>query len=175
MKRKKGVILLTVLLFISLFSLMSLYTLNMAALSHKNNRYDWEKMSMLIKAERLMSKIEIQSLSQCRLEPKITASNKPFSWWKKWGCVDKSADLECYHLVQALGPDHCAYIKPIDNQMMIAEYYRITLLCWTGDIQDLKLLLQSTVIKAGKSSRVCSSISRRVSVGRQTLREIYSS
>lgn len=174
MKMQKGVVLLIVLLFISLFSLMSLHTLSMAALSHKNNRYDWDRIFMLMSAEILMSKISISSSSICKWASNESVVNKPFSWWKKSGCADKVAGLECYHVVQALGQDPCAYTKRIDNHLVIADYYKITLLCWTGEIEDSKLLLQSTVIKDGSTSSTCSGISRQVRLGKQVLRQIYS-
>ncbi len=78
-----------------------------------------------------------------------------------------------YFRIEQLGNDECGLIKKDQyNHMVTSDYYRITLWVVLNQARDKRLILQSTLAKAGSDPLSCRSKIHIVASGRQMLREL---
>ena len=174
----KGFVLFTVLIFLQLFSLISLQGITAISMNIKSCRDLWQRNRHRQEINHLLHRLEFHLLSEkervaCLISTTLPEelAQKPISWWQQFSCSGIFLEKRYYYVVEALGKDSCAAIKYDTNHIVIAEYYRITLLFLQGQANDQVALFQSTVAKAGDEIASCYP-SHAVKPGRQMLREI---
>jgi hypothetical protein len=168
-KRSSGFVLLMVMVFLLIFSALSLYGLTRAASTIKNIHRMQQFQIATMQAEKILDRIEYAEMEPCVI-PTIAAdefANKPLSWWERTVCGGKEKNLKYHYVVEALGNVPCATLN--DGT---ARYQRITLFALPALCKGATILLQSTVIKPGVSNLSCEEPHHLVKPGRQMLRVI---
>lgn len=114
------------------------------------------------------------SLPSCLVPvmPSADIARKPEDWWRRQACPYLENGVQYYYAVEALGKDECSVIKLSKNQALIADYYRVTLYRLPEDDRGVKILLQSTMVKAVDDNTSCHDMLHEVRPGRQMLRQI---
>ena len=133
--RKNGFVMLSVLVFMQIFTLLGLMAYLSVCLSLKSNAQAWKNLKQKWQATRLLQQIEVTNLgSFCMIvkTPISHLASMSDSWWQQHGC--KSG--EAYYVIEALD-------DVSNNQPVIASYYRITLRLLSAD----NILMQRVVRK----------------------------
>lgn len=173
-----GFVLVTVLLFLQVFSLISLYGLMYASTTMKRNDHLWYGYNDRLKSNQFLQKLEsgvVLDPAACNIPvtPSPVLARKPISWWQLHTCSANADGIRYYYAVESLGDDPCGVTeKGNRNQWLIANYYRITLFMLPDKLKGAKYLLQSTIALSGVQALACEGNLHRVKPGRQTWREI---
>jgi hypothetical protein len=169
-----GFTLIAILIFLQIFSLLSLYSLSRASLVMRQNNHSWQSHVQQLKAKKILDtieKISLPKLNQCRIS--VTSSHilihKSLSFWKSHGC---RVDDGHYFVVEPLEEDACAIIETMNRQEKIAHYYRITLLTISDTLHAAKYFMQSTIVRPENPLFACQDKRHKVLLGRQMRREI---
>ncbi len=169
-----GMALITVLIFLQLLAMLSLYALEASWLEMKMSRNTWQYHEASIAAENALNKVEdklMQQTSNCLIT--VTSSNellsRPLTWWQSIACTGQFNLLRYYYVIEDLEEDSCADVR---QDKEVAHYYRVTLLSVSKKISDQRILLQSTVIKQDNAKEACAEDHHTVSIGRQMWREL---
>lgn len=173
---QKGFALICVLVFIQLFVILTLYSLESSAWETKITRHYREKYLLQNAAEASLKQAET-SLDQAKLTcqiPAISASKlltQPIEWWQSKSCIGNFALFHYYYVIEFAGRDDCAYIEH-KSPDSVANYYRVTLLL-TDLKNSTRVMLQSSVIMPDAAAEVtCNSTRHPVAEGRQSWQEI---
>ena len=173
-KSSQGWIFLIVLFFLHLFSFMSLYSLTILSLTFKMNHHIWQQQMELMDANHILSHLESRLLvedAHCVLPfiPSREVQKKSISWWKQSTCHDNLGGSEYFYFIEHVGNDACGLIEKLNgNQVMAADYYRITLALF----RFKKILLQSTFAKSQRVEFSGHDEVHKIIVGRQMWREL---
>lgn len=169
MKKHQGYILLFVLLFLQVFSALSLYMLSTLTSSIKITRHRQQKQQDLLITKKILEKLEsdLPLLSPaCFVEiSPVTWTDRSKSGWQQAACFDVYQDYPYAYVVEFLDANDCAFTD--GNLILTAAYYRITV-----KLQASSRLLQSIVIYPKKSSSTCKGEKHQVVSGRQMWREL---
>lgn len=174
-----GFVLLIVLIFLQIFSLMGVAAFLNAKMGFKIAR-EFEQKNTFFSSSKyilrlLAAKMTVDKI-HCLIEiiPATEMATKPPFWWKQFSCGGQLSEIHYYYVVESLGQDPCAIIEnSANNQKLIADYYRITLLSLSNKMKSVRILLQSTIAKASPSSLSCTNNLHRVTIGQQMWREIF--
>lgn len=164
-KNSRGFILLTVLIFLQILSLSSLYSLMHITSVTKKNTQQWQSQNTQWRAYQIIKKLEMRvaASSQISIIPVMAAvdiSHQSLSWWELNTCSDNLGEIRYYYAVELLGSDMCGRI----NNQFAATYMRITL-----NIPN-QSLLQSTIAVSGAETPACQGKPHLVYLGRQMVR-----
>lgn len=166
-----GSALLSMLLFLQIFTLLGLYMAADSLLELKESATFWQKQTALLSAEYALRQVENQLLTQepvCMLPniAPITLAAQSLSWWQSSvTCHVSYRGARYFYVVESLDHDACALVNPV--QKMSAHYYRVTLLGL-----PVKLILQSTMVKEDYSAKICEGNVHSVAMGRQRWTEL---
>src|SRR3990167_7569827 len=167
----RGFVLLIVLFFMQIYTLLGIYSLTSSYRIVKMNRFLWEREINLWKANQTLHEVErkiaISTPALCTVPimPTSDMVGKTVSWWNQMAC-NGQAEKHYYYVVENLGIDPCVIIKNSNNQLIRAEYYRITLLYLLTKRGDRRLLLQSTIVRENKeASSSCNGTIHQVILG----------
>lgn len=173
-----GFALLTVLIFLVVFSLMSVSRLMNITFMIKSNGDLWQRDTHLYSTKQMLQAAEANipnALLSCRI-PVTSAtffSKQPISWWQAYACRDTLNDVSYYYVVESLGSDPCGRVKGQDEDgLFIPQYFRMTLASFLDTHKGSKIILQSTVVKASDPFAICKSGLHDVGEGRQMWRMI---
>ena len=166
------------LVFLQIFSLMSLYGLMTAGSTIKRYRQRWQHEHQFLLTKQRLRHIEkywVTTAPSCQI-PVILATSiakKPISWWQQYACSDKLNRLNYYFVVEVIDKEPCGVLeKKLFNQIVTVEYRRITLLSLSNETNGIRILLQSTIATLMDSASPCQGKPHRVILGRQGWREI---
>lgn len=169
-----GFTFIVILIFLQIFSLLSLYSLSQAALVMKQNNHSWEGHVQQLNAKKILASTEeknLERLNQCQIP--VTSSHilihKPLFFWQSQACRSGKG---YYFVVESLGADPCAMIKIPNKQDKIAHYYRITLLTISGTLHAAKYFMQSTIATPENPILACQDKLHNVLLGWQMRRDI---
>jgi hypothetical protein len=170
--KSQGFVLFTVLIFLQIFSLISLYHLTTLSVMMKTNYHLQQGGNLRYRSQKILNKIEAalkENLPGCSIPvtPAHLLADKPLSWWQLNACAAKEGNIHAYFVIETLGNDACAKI-----QDSIARYYRITLFAVFDDLHGAKYRLQTTMTLPTLPATACQHKSHAVKSGRQSLREI---
>lgn len=177
-QRSNGFVLFTVLIFMQLFSLMSIYGLTTAAIALKINQHRWLRDQYSSAANQILHDLEnnlLRDESICMI-PVLSAAwiaKQSLVWWQQHACSGNFGEMRYYYAVEWLGKNDCGVISKIDNnQWLTANYYRITLFLLPNRFPGSKLILQSTIAKPSANIPSCPGKTYSVIIGRQMRREL---
>ena len=177
-KHQKGFILLVVLFFLQLFSFLTLYSLQTASHAIKLSADTIRIRNDYLRANGILQQIEsdlLRGTPDCIILPiaPMVLKKQPNQWWQQIACSGNLAKNRYDYLIESLGANACAVIDILsNNQLVTADYYRITLYYQPEVARKTGIYLQSTLVKPYVSSTPCSGISRKVLVGRQMYRQL---
>lgn len=167
--QQKGYVLLAILVFMQIYALLGLYGLESTMTTLKMNSRLLQR-----KQDAQLAKLALNDIANKNFNDKcfISAGNimqkKSLEWWQQWGCNGNLAGFEYYYVIEALGNDPCALID--QNQLISADYYRITLVSFSKNYS--KLILQSIEVKPSNTQNLCMGEMHMVIEGRQHWREL---
>lgn len=175
---RNGFVLMSVLIFMLIFSLLSVYGLTSIQISQKSNQHAWDKHVGLAVAESKLNDLErsiLESKADC-LRSVIPASvllKKSNQWWQENACNSSSFQYSYFYFMEYLGQDSCVMIQSIDDgQQIAASFYRISLLTIKNTAHPARILLQSTIAKQENSKTLCQEKIRLIPAGVQAHREL---
>jgi len=173
-----GYVLISVLVFIQVFSIISMFALVYVFDSIKRNNHQWIGYVYRLKGHEILRQLEtkIESDQAICLLPTIPApllAHKPISWWKLHTCSDNVSQIRYYYAIEFLGNDPCGEMgKNVMNQPLMARFYRITLYLPPDTLQGAKYIIQSSVALPAVQTSVCKGKLHTINPGRQAWREI---
>lgn len=175
-----GFIFVTVLIFLNVFSLLSIYGLMQLSESLKKNARFMEYNRYYLECDKILKRLEAQraqGIDGCTIPimPATELSKQPISWWQLNTCSDNVSGIRYYYAVELLGDDACAWIKKaINNPLVTVRYERITLYALVDKIAGAKYRIQSTIVIPNHSMvSSCNTKPHWVHEGRQMWRELY--
>lgn len=177
-KLSNGFVLVTVLVFLQVFSLMSLYSLMYASATMKGNDHLWYGYIYRVKSNKILHRLESSAMTDMQaciipVTPATVLALNPTAWWQLNTCSDNVDGIRYYYAVESLGGDPCGIMgKSNNNQLLTAEYYRITLCALPDKLKGAKFLLQSIIALPAVNAARCQRNLHLVKPGRQFWREI---
>jgi hypothetical protein len=177
-KYSSGFIFVTVLIFLNLFSLLSIYSFMQLSEALKKNDHFFQNKRDSIEIYKILKLIEtqrVQGIGGCiiPITPAMELAMKPISWWQLNTCSDNVSGIRYYYAVELLGNANCAFIKKvINNQLISVKYERITLYALADKITGAKYRIQSTIAIPNDEISSCNTKPRWVHEGRQMWREL---
>lgn len=172
----QGFILFAVLTFLQLFSLLGLLALMQAANAIKTIQHLWQGDLLVLESEQYLSQLELRFSysSPCLIPvtPAVSLAHKPLAWWQQNACQDKVNHIAYYAVIESLGKDPCAVIQKSDNQLITADFYRITLLAKPDVLRGSKVVLQSVIARPVVEVSPCQTGLHLITLGRQRWRDI---
>ncbi len=177
MHTQRGYIFFIVIVFLQIFSLVSLYSLEEIRNNIKSSAHYWQgyQYRLLVKNELQQLEMRIIQSASCVIShvSAIDLKKRSLTWWQANTCHDIVNGIRYYYAVEALDEDECAIAETSGNQSsLIAQYFRISLLALPHKLKGAGYLLQSTVVKPVVSAKVCSGQTHHVTAGRQMWREL---
>jgi hypothetical protein len=171
--KNKGFFLITILIYLMIFSLISLYHLTAISAMMKSNNHLLEAATDHYRNLQILKKLEsnfINNISTCSIPitPAATLANKPDSFWLTHACHDYVDRRHAYYTIEALGENACALIE---HTSFIASYYRLTLFL-KDDLNGVRYLIQSTIVRSVAPTIACQQNTHIVKPGPQARREI---
>lgn len=172
----KGMALITVLIFLEIFALLSLYGLQSLSWETKSANHYWQKHQLNNAAKIFLQQAEsklAESPSNCQipLTPITKLISQPMNWWQSVSCAANTPMFQYYYVTEVMGTDPCAYIEHIPSKSpKIANYYRITLLALRRPDSDAKIIMQSSIAEPVATDANCPGKIHFVTQGRQALR-----
>jgi Tfp pilus assembly protein PilX len=173
----KGFVLLIILVFMQIFSILTCVGLASVSAAIRINRDAWQSYTFKKAAVRELDTLETALLTtgpQCVIPilPAGELARKSISWWQEYSCSSNLAGFRYYYVTENLGKDSCSLLDKDTDHIVIADYYRITLLALPAKKLTAKLILQSTMVKASNDSLPCDRDKHLVTAGRQMQREL---
>jgi hypothetical protein len=170
----KGFALISVLIFLHIFSMLALFGLSSAALALKNTHHAWLHDKNLRLAKQILTELETeatQHLPACVISSLSTTKfiAKSKTWWQLTGCQGEQEGMRYFYVLESLGPDACAVIPGTKFQ---ADYYRITILCYPANFVGTKIMLQATLIRPKILRSHCTALAHPVKIGEQMQRQL---
>lgn len=175
MNSTKGFILFVVLIFLQLFSLLSLWGMMDIAQVAKKNYHQWQGDHYLLIAYHLMSQLaQTTNIPLCMipLSSIIHLEKQSHTWWKQHACRNIFNDVPYFYVVESLGQDECSVAKNASNQPVVVTYYRLTLLIMPIRFKHSKIMLQSTITNLTDQISTCQKEKHWVKLGIQMCRQI---
>ena len=181
--RQNGFVLLLVLIFLQIFTLMSLSSLRQILMHVKLLGAIWQRQELTINAENLLSDIENQlknSKPICIIRPISTTKiiQAPAQWWAAKSCVGNFKTFKYYYVIEFLGHDPCSFILSNNKRdtKKNAYFYRISLLMKRGYTNNIshapRVIMQSIFLKGGELTETCKLMPRFQSEGRKEWNEL---
>ncbi len=169
MKSSLGFILFPVLIFMQIFSLISLEYYFSILFSAKNAGIEWYQDKTGLQANIIFKKLSINNDLPCYINKQNSKalSKQPIAWWQKQGCGGNFDEVRYYYVIEELGKDDCAAV----DESHIANYFRVSLLVLSS-LKYAKLLLQATYVIPVEMYLPCNNLPRKVNKGLQTMRTI---
>jgi Tfp pilus assembly protein PilX len=165
--RQKGMALISVLLFLLIFSLLSLTAIESNIVERKIYYANWRKQQMVTAGQQIMAQISQQVPSHCMIKPTPVSQllAQSFTSWQHSSCVGNMQAFLYYYVIEPLGSDACGQLLNAN-----ADYYRITLLLVDAQHITVKTVMQNTVAQPAPVRQECKSTIRMMTGGVQTTR-----
>jgi hypothetical protein len=170
--RPQGMALISVLLFMLIFTLLSLAAMENNLLEKKMNIASWRKMQMEATGKQALARIIRQLPKQCMIKPTPvdTLLAQSFTKWQQSSCIGNMRGFLYYYVIEPMGSDACAQLACGQLPGANADYYRISVLIVDAQHITVKTFLQATVAVASPVRQVCHGKSRVIKGGVQTFR-----
>lgn len=170
----RGFVLPAVLVFLQLFSWLSVSSLMMVSMDIKSQVHQWQKQEYLMQTHLILEHLEDElsaGIVTCLISHYTAAemAKKPLAWWQAHTCHGYFQKVSYYYAVESLGMDVCGIVSEKNNeQKRIANYYRIRLLSLPDKQKNTQLRLQSTLVVGANAAASCQGEEHPVTLGRQT-------
>ena len=170
---QQGFALILVLIFLEIFSLLSITALQSNILAARMTHNQWHKNTLIYAANQQLTSLASQSSFSCLMQPIPTQKliQRPLSVWQQSSCTGNLSAFTYYYVVETLGNDSCAHIINTAINTTV-NYYRITLLLIDSLHPAIKTLLQATTVTPGTGGNVCHAVMREIMNGQQTLHKL---
>ncbi len=162
-KPQSGYTLITVLILLLTMSLLTLSTISQLKTTYLLQSHLITTQSALDKATAQIHLLSQQSPTTCLIPLTTNLPDKPDTWWQNNACPTSNF----YYIYESLTADPCASIGELQ-----AQYYRLTLVSLPKAVQDMKVFIQTTFVRAIKLDEPCQGSKHTVAIGQQMLREI---
>lgn len=171
--KSKGYVLFMMILFLHIFSLMSVYELSILKLSLKTNNFRSNRNSSFLHANQALISVEkniIPHLKFCKLKILNTQDIKQnsISWWQEHACHDNLGKNHYYYFATYLNSDPCVILNNDNNHIITIDYYRVTLALFDAQ----KVILQSIIAVSSGMKDKCQQALHQVFLGRQMWNEL---
>ena len=173
----RGFIFLLTLFFLLIFSIITIAELTFVRMNLSIARHRWERMNHLSMSHAVLHELEenlMIQLPSCLISPISTQVllNYSISYWREHACRGAYQQIRYFYLVELLGRDYCGIVQKIDeNQAVVADYYRITLLSFSRSVIN-RVILQSTFVVGRSTKQACTELPYPAKIGQQTRREL---
>lgn len=166
-----GYILFIILIFLQIFSLLSLNGLTNSIMSFKTNYFVWEKIKNLRAAKEVIQQFaEFTTIPPTCFIPQLSSNElagKSLRWWHKNGC--RLANY--YYVIEQLGVNSCALIDE-NNESKASIFYRFSFLTLNSELVFDKRTLQGVIAFPFTTSDSCTEKTYLIKRGVQMIREI---
>jgi Tfp pilus assembly protein PilX len=170
-----GYVLLATLIFLQLFTLMSLFALSSVVNLLRLTQQQFQQDTHFASAEQVLKKLEMNLPLTC-LVPLRAATDlggHDQAWWASAGCVGGDKNLRYFYMVEKLFIGEDKIIKNnFNNQCYKPNIYRITLAVFPPSPRYAKQVIQSTVITSSNQIVHCDAAAETVYTGRQMWRQL---
>jgi hypothetical protein len=173
-KANQGMALITVLIFMQIWTLLGICSLEMAWLMKKINAGVHQKNQIQFAGETILKQAENkmnQDSSHCLVNVMSTSEllSKSLVWWQSHSnCKGLLASLPYYYIAELIGEDPCGYFKSSSIAKDNPAYFRISVLIYKNN----PMILQSTIILPVTKTATCVNAYHEVYVGRQMWRHL---
>ncbi len=173
MQSERGFVFISILIFLQIFSLLSMYELLAAANMMKRIGEQEQHEKYVLTADQCLKELEAgmpHSIPACIIQtiPSAELARKPLTWWQQHTCHANSHQIQYYYAIEALGRDDCGMV----DDSSVANYYRNTIYLLANKLKHAHIVLQSTIVLADHANSSCQRIAHHVKLGRQMSREI---
>ena len=173
MKKHRGFVMVTVLVFLQLFSIASATVLTFIHSMHKNGEQYWRYGEWQAKIDVVFTEMIDEIMSgHAAIHHDVFSSSRliklPYEWWQQQ--ANMKNDL--YYFIEGLGKDSCGVIENNPTQEYVPDYYRITVAVFPHGSAGEKWLWQETVASLARKTEPCQSKTHFVQYGIQTVRMI---
>ena len=176
---KAGFALIIVLLFLEIFSILSLYALENIVLEKRLADQFWRKHLMVMDAQTLLETLEkqISDNTSCLIPVsgvlELLAQTMP--WWREVSCAGNFHLLQYYYVIEDLSRNTCSYIEQVEEgsvKKVRAGYFRLTLYLVNPLSVKERVMLQSVVVVPVKVDEPCNGDMNLTIHGRKSWREL---
>ena len=120
MKQSSGFVLICVLLFMQLFSLISLFSMSTASAIMKSNNHLWQGLTFRLQCDGILQQLESSIMTNgtaCSIPitPATVLAQKAMAWWQLNTCRDNVNEIR-YYVVEILGMTLAQLLKYHGNQ-----------------------------------------------------------
>lgn len=167
-----GFVLLIMLVYLQIFSLLSMQALSSATVYKK---FEFNQLVVFQKRRQVLDVLAF--LDQ---KPQVSCvmtmrSHKWFlhqssAWWRRHACHISFATNDYYYVREMLDAGTCGVTSNEYKQQVTPIYYRNTLLQVSGVSAHQSLMVQDVVVWPGQNPPVCNKTLWHVNTGRQMLR-----
>lgn len=176
-QKQSGFTLFVMLFFINVFFIFITYSLLSISYMKKLNQHAWNRVENEVNADIVLQWLENRLSNEkafCLTAPTETSflTKQNTTWWQQHACFNTDGENHYYFLIEFLGNDNCAFIYSNNNQLITADYYRITLLYIVSRLNHDRIFRQETFIKGNDHMPPCTNETHQVMLGPQTKREI---
>lgn len=169
-KSQTGFIIFYVLLFLQICSLLNLQMLSTSTQQLKMAHTHWQAHQTFQEAKFILSQLSVTT-TPCQIQRThafLLQTARP-QWWHQYACQYHYQQTTYYYVIEHLGPNPCASVQ---NTLLVADYYRITLYWRPDKMPQARFLLQSTVVEPTSPKQTCNQTVHTLTAGQQTLRII---
>lgn len=169
-----GYILFVTLLLLQLFSLLAVDMLNKINQVRQSESASWQLHKVNFAIGQVIDQLTLQyQPGQCEVGVKDPDyfRKKKFKWWRMHTCSGNLFGFRYYYVAEHLGEDPCAFLAMVNKQLIVADYYRLTIMV-NHPFKKITSLSQETIISPRVSSLSCGFKLRQVKRGRQMRREL---
>lgn len=163
MTTKQGFILPMVLIFMQIFSLLSVYGMENSLTTMQLIQLSMTSESDSHLAAQILKQLsQLDSGTSCLVQANLNLHHQTLAWWQGNACKASMDERNYYYVLQHLGIDACAKIQDAN-----ADYYRLTVYLMTTSRLTSRLLVQNTYIKPVHTIDICTGDSHPVLAGQQ--------
>lgn len=175
-KNDLGIVLISVLLFLQLWTMLGLYLLQASLFSQKISQTYRQHYSLLSLTNNILQGIELHTIpddAMCmiRQTTRHDLVFKSFDWWQTYACKQGLDKIDYYYVIEPLSVNVCMKSHDDVESLIPVKYFRITLLAYSNN-KVFREFLQSTVIKLDNTHRDCADGYVDVRLGRQSWRRL---
>lgn len=173
LKKQLGMVLAYVLLLTQSLMIIVMFCLFRAVSFTKVLNEGSRQKVMHDRVWRSFTQISVTGESPCHIPVQsfATLSKQPLSWWQKNGCEHQENGVHYYHVIEALGIDHCALTDANSQSHKVADYYRLSLYAIADGMRYQPVQMQATYAIPVLITQPCSGVMHSVKQGLQSLRE----
>lgn len=168
-----GFVLINLLVLMQIIVIIVMACFSRTMLMDKSINDGSQQQALRYEAFQTLLRLETHSNSSCYMPviPWSMITKKSWQWWQANGCHYQKNHIHHYYVIESLGVDACALVRPEGQAKWVAEYNRMTLYAIADGGQYHPIRLQTSFVMPVLSATQCEGQAHVVMVGRQSLRE----